>query len=167
MPIVLYRVIASQKSSRQSSLFQPVNFAGSWHFATTLCTNKIVFARFEVFRPFFFMSSFRIFVRSELWVMYQTASFLLWWIGTDCLGTDCSIEYPDWDNLKEFFMKINEIDTFWKSFKHNYEVESILLFISFLQNIIAVDLMVGVPYLDLRLFPLVLIGVLEWLCLEI
>ena len=36
MPIVLYRVIASQKSSRRLPLFQPVNFAGRRHLATTL-----------------------------------------------------------------------------------------------------------------------------------
>ena len=41
------------------------------------CTNKIVFARFEVFRPFLciFMSGFRIFVRLELWVNVPVAIF--------------------------------------------------------------------------------------------
>ena len=36
MPILLYRVITSQKSSWRSPLFQPVNFADSRHLATTL-----------------------------------------------------------------------------------------------------------------------------------
>ena len=46
------------------------------------CTNKIVYARFEVFRPFLcvFMSGFRIFVHYELWVMYQSPSFSVRWI---------------------------------------------------------------------------------------
>ena len=41
------------------------------------CTDKIAFARFEVFRPFFvrFMSGFKIFVRYELWVNVSVAIF--------------------------------------------------------------------------------------------
>ena len=48
------------------------------------CTNKIVYARFEVFRPFLcvFKSGFRIFVRYELWVNVRVAIFF----GTvDCI----------------------------------------------------------------------------------
>ena len=36
MPVVLYQVIASQKSRRGLPLFQPVNFASSRHLAATL-----------------------------------------------------------------------------------------------------------------------------------
>ena len=41
------------------------------------CTDKIVYARFEVFRTFLcvFMSSFTIFVRYELWINVPVAIF--------------------------------------------------------------------------------------------
>ena len=40
------------------------------------CTNKIVYAKFDVFRPFLrFYERFRIFVRYELWVNIPVAMF--------------------------------------------------------------------------------------------
>ena len=46
------------------------------------CTNSIVYARFEVYKSFLciFMNVFRVFVRNELWVSYQSPSFSVWWI---------------------------------------------------------------------------------------